>query len=89
MTSAYLLMYKISNETRYLEKLYSVYLWYLGENALHRPMYDHETGGCYDGLSGTGVNANKGAESTLAYWISHFTVMEAYYQEHEWLILQA
>lgn len=89
MTSAYLLMYKISNETRYLEKLYSVYLWYLGENALHRPMYDHETGGCYDGLSSKGVNANKGAESTLAYWISHFTVMEAYYQEHEWLILQA
>ncbi|MBI9061661.1 MAG: glycosyltransferase [Marinilabiliaceae bacterium] len=89
MTSAYLLMYKITNEPRYLEKLYAVYLWYLGENALHRPMYDHETGGCYDGLSDKGVNANKGAESTLAYWISHFTVMEAYYQEHEWLILQA
>lgn len=89
MTEVYLLMYKITNEPRYLEKLYTVYLWYLGENTLHRPIYDHETGGCYDGLSSKGVNANKGAESTLAYWISHFTVMEAYYQEHEWLILQA
>lgn len=89
MTSVYLLLYQITSEPNFLEKLYTVYLWFLGENIGHRPLYDHETGGCYDGLSSKGVNANKGAESTLAYWISHFSVMEAYYQEHEWLILKA
>ncbi len=34
------------------------------------PVYDFETGGCRDGLASYGVNANQGAESTLAWQIS-------------------
>ncbi len=44
--------------------------WLLGRNALRTPLYDASTGGCHDGLHRDRVNANEGAESTLALWLS-------------------
>ena len=41
--------------------------WFLGRNRLSRPLYDFATGGCCDGLGDEDVNANEGAESTLAF----------------------
>ncbi len=41
--------------------------WFLGRNRLGRPLYDFATGGCSDGLGELDVNANQGAESTLAF----------------------
>jgi len=41
--------------------------WFLGRNRLDRPLYDFATGGCSDGLGVTELNANEGAESTLAF----------------------
>jgi hypothetical protein len=41
--------------------------WFLGRNRLGRPLYDFATGGCSDGLGQDDVNANEGAESTLAF----------------------
>ncbi len=41
--------------------------WFLGRNRLGRPLYDFATGGCCDGLGEEDVNANEGAESTLAF----------------------
>jgi hypothetical protein len=41
--------------------------WFLGRNRLGRPVYDFATGGCCDGLGDADVNANEGAESTLAF----------------------
>jgi hypothetical protein len=62
-------------------------MWFLGENDMRLSLYDFETKGCCDGLESTGVNRNQGAESTLAYLISHLTVLEAieefYKTEHE------
>jgi glycosyltransferase involved in cell wall biosynthesis len=43
------------------------YEWFLGRNRLGRPLYDFATGGCGDGLGEDDVNANEGAESTLAF----------------------
>ncbi len=40
--------------------------WFLGENDSNLPLYNAETGGGFDGLTGSGVNTNQGAESTLA-----------------------
>ena len=40
--------------------------WFAGANDLGRPLYDATTGGGYDGLQRDRVNANQGAESTLA-----------------------
>ena len=58
--------------------------WFLGENILRVPLYDHETKGCCDGLQETALNRNQGAESTLAYLISHLTVLKGLELEYEY-----
>ncbi len=76
--------YQIFREPEYIEKMFLSYKWFLGENTLRAPLYDHETKGCCDGLLPTGINRNQGAESTLAYLISHLTVLEAFELEYEY-----
>ena len=77
--------YQVTKKKEYIDKLFSSYLWFLGENSLRLPLYDHETCGSCDGLESTGVNRNQGAESTLAYWISHLTVLAAQEKEFEYI----
>lgn len=68
--------YEVTEDSQYLEKMFSVYQWFLGENSLSIPLYDPETKGCSDGLHRMGINRNQGAESVLAYLISHLTVLQ-------------
>src|SRR5690606_11057716 len=49
--------------------------WFLGRNSIGKTLYDEKTGGCRDGLHPQGVNANQGAESTLASLASALTIM--------------
>ncbi|OAQ42135.1 glycosyl transferase [Pedobacter psychrophilus] len=79
----YFQAFEVTEDVIYIEKMFKTYLWFLGENALRIPLYDHETNGCCDGLTPHGINRNQGAESTLAYFISHLTVLKA--QEKEYL----
>ena len=46
------------------------FAWFTGQNELKAPMYNPETGGCFDGLMESGANHNQGAESLIAYLIS-------------------
>lgn len=73
----YFQAFKVTEEPDYIHKMFQSFLWFLGENDLRVPLYDYETGGCCDGLKKDGVNRNQGAESTLAYLISHLTVLKA------------
>ncbi|MDM8161068.1 glycosyltransferase family 4 protein [Labilibaculum sp. K2S] len=70
--------FKLTKNIEYLEKLFTSYMWFHGENDLRIGLYDSETNGCCDGLESYGVNRNQGAESTLAYLISHLTVLQAH-----------
>lgn len=70
--------YDVTKDKEYLKKMFDSYTWFLGENDLRIPLYDFETHGCNDGLKEDGVNRNQGAESTLAYFISHLSVLSAY-----------
>lgn len=78
-TMAMVLMYSqafsVTGNDEDMKKMFRSYLWFLGENSLHTPLYDKETAGCCDGLQISGVNRNQGAESALAYLISHLTVL--------------
>jgi len=67
--------FKISGAGLWQQRMHQCYRWFLGANDLHIPLFDHQTGGCCDGLEASGVNRNQGAESTLAYWISHMAVL--------------
>jgi glycosyltransferase involved in cell wall biosynthesis len=73
----------LTRDIEYINKLYASFLWFLGENDLRMSLYDFETKGCCDGFESSGVNRNQGAESSLAYLISHLTVLRAYEEFHE------
>ncbi len=79
---AMVLMYQqafhLTKDKAYINKLYTCFLWFIGENDLGLNLYDFETKGCFDGFDKNGINHNQGAESTLAYLISHLTVLQAY-----------
>lgn len=70
--------YILTREEKYLNKMFTCFMWFLGENDLRLSLYDYETGGCCDGLESYGVNRNQGAESTLAYLVSYLTILEVY-----------
>jgi glycosyltransferase involved in cell wall biosynthesis len=70
--------FHLTKDKTYLSKLYSSFMWFLGENDMRMCLYDFETKGCCDGLESYGVNRNQGAESTLAYLVSHLTVLQAF-----------
>lgn len=72
----------ITQETEYLDKLFTSFMWFLGENDLRMSLYDFETKGCCDGFEEDGVNRNQGAESLLAYLISHLTVLQAFEESY-------
>ena len=74
--------YHLTSDKEFLAKLYTSFLWFLGENDLRMSLYDFETKGCCDGFEKYGVNRNQGAESSLAYLISHLTVLQAYEELH-------
>jgi len=83
---AMILMYHqafhLTKDKEYLNKLFTCFMWFLGENDLRMSLFDFETKGCCDGFENYGVNRNQGAESSLAYLISHLTVLMAF-EEYE------
>ncbi|WP_153801199.1 glycosyltransferase family 4 protein [Foetidibacter luteolus] len=84
MVLMYLQAYNVTHKSVYIHKMFTSYLWFLGENSLRVPLYDPETKGCCDGLQPNGINRNQGAESTLAYLVSHLTVLEAFEMEYQY-----
>ncbi len=65
--SACLEVYRLTEESCWLEEARRVFRWFLGKNDLQAPLYDPVTGGCRDGLHPDRVNENQGAESTLSF----------------------
>ncbi len=70
MVSACLEAFRATNEPRWMEEAQRAFDWFVGRNDLHAPIYDPVSGGCHDGLQPDHVNANQGAESTLAFLLS-------------------
>ncbi len=68
--------YRVTRDKQWLEYARLCFAWFLGRNDLKTPMYNFNTDGCHDGLEPDGVNANQGAESTLAWLISVLTMKE-------------
>lgn len=50
------------------------YRWFLGQNENGLAVGDTETGTCYDALTPTGVNLNRGAESLLAFQLATIAI---------------
>ncbi|MBW6498244.1 MAG: glycosyltransferase family 4 protein [Bacteroidales bacterium] len=78
MVLMYRQAFQLTKDREFLAKLFTCFLWFLGENDIRMTLFDFETNGCCDGIESYGVNRNQGAESSLAYLISHLVVMEAF-----------
>jgi glycosyltransferase involved in cell wall biosynthesis len=69
-TSACLTAHRITGDLRRHREAERAFEWFLGRNDLGLPLCDLRTGACHDGLCPDQVNANQGAESTLAYLLA-------------------
>jgi uncharacterized protein YyaL (SSP411 family) len=76
MVEAALAAYDATREAEYLRRAQISLEWFFGRNLQGKPLYDEKTGGCFDGLTETGVNQNRGAESTLALLLAHLSMRE-------------
>jgi glycosyltransferase involved in cell wall biosynthesis len=76
MVLMYRQAFNTTNNKHYFDLMIKCYRWFFFENDLCTSLYEPATEGCYDGLEDYGLNQNQGAESTLALFISHYTVAE-------------
>jgi hypothetical protein len=68
LTSGFWALYQATGEEQYARYAGLTASWFLGNNMAGVPMYDPETGRCFDGIDGPTpyrVNRNAGAESTI------------------------
>jgi glycosyltransferase involved in cell wall biosynthesis len=75
--SACLEVYRLTEESQWLEEARKAFSWFLGKNDLQVPLYDAVTGGCRDGLHPDRVNENQGAESTLSFLMALLEMQSA------------
>ncbi len=61
--------YRATGRECYRDAAERAYAWFLGDNDVGVALADPARGGCHDGLTPAGVNANQGAESTLM-WLT-------------------
>ena len=70
MVSACLEAYRATSDFWWYEQAQRAFDWFLGWNDLGLELHSVNTGGCHDALHVDRVNANQGAESTLAFLLS-------------------
>jgi hypothetical protein len=76
MVEACLAGYECTGARRHLGHAQRALEWFFGRNLQGLPLYDPETGGCFDALMERGVNRNRGAESTVALLMARLTMLE-------------
>jgi hypothetical protein len=77
MVEASLAGYEITGDERHLRRAGSALGWFFGRNLQCLPLYDPETGGCFDALMEGRVNQNRGAESTVCLLLARLAMAEA------------
>ncbi|MES2572358.1 MAG: glycosyltransferase family 4 protein [Verrucomicrobiota bacterium] len=71
MVSACLEAFAVTRDVFWQNAARRCFDWFLGHNDLGQPLYDSTTGGCRDALLQDHLNQNQGAESSLAFYLSH------------------
>lgn len=66
--------YEATQDSRWLDEANRAYRWFLGLNDMDLPLATVQDGGCFDGLTPTGINRNQGAESILALQLASCTI---------------
>lgn len=63
-----------TGDERWAVEAERAYRWYLGQNDLSLPLASTQDGGCFDGLTPSGLNRNQGAESILALQLANCAI---------------
>ncbi|OYY71183.1 MAG: glycosyl transferase family 1 [Sphingomonas sp. 28-63-12] len=66
--------YEATSDRRWIEEAHRAYHWFLGLNDMDMALATVQDGGCFDGLTPTGINRNQGAESILALQLASCTI---------------
>jgi hypothetical protein len=66
--------YRVTGKRKYLEIALACRAWFHGRNDCGAPLADPADGSCCDGLTPDGPNANRGAESTIAWMLTEAIV---------------
>ncbi len=74
--------YTLSGSEMYKNLAMKCFSWFIGNNSLHKSLYDFQSGGCYDGLHPDRVNLNQGAESLISYLLSRLAITELHSYEN-------
>jgi len=80
----YLEAYELTGDMEYLQKAKICHAWYDGLNSNGIPLVEKDSGACFDGLTGHGVNLNMGAESLISYVISCLKMSDVYASEMDY-----
>lgn len=67
---AFAFAYFVTGKLSYFKKAHEAFSWFFGKNRNNAPLVTDEKDGVYDGLTKTGVNENKGAESIICFLIA-------------------
>lgn len=59
-----------NGDARWLSEARRAFDWFVGKNELGVALADPDTGECYDGLTPSGPNLNRGAESVLSFQLA-------------------
>lgn len=71
---ACLAAFRATGAQRWADEAVRAYRWYLGQNDLGLPLATAGDGGCFDGLTPSGLNRNQGAESILALQLANCAI---------------
>lgn len=59
--------HRVTRSPQWARRAIEAFAWFHGRNRWGAVVHDPASGGCHDGVGPAGLNANEGAESTLAY----------------------
>ena len=68
--------YRMTQQRIYEEMIKRTLSWFFGENMKGVKVYDEATGACNDGIGEWGLNENQGAESTIAFLLGAYELLE-------------
>lgn len=76
MVEAVVSAMKCTKNGKYKDLALEAFDWYHGSNIRRAPLFDKDSFRCYDGITSKGLNQNKGAESTISYYLAYLLLKE-------------
>jgi glycosyltransferase involved in cell wall biosynthesis len=71
-------MAMVNRQTKWMERAFQCYLWFLGENSLRKPLYHAQTGAVSNSIRGNQVSVYDGAQGTFSFAVVQMMAYEMF-----------